>query len=297
MLQSADHLIQLALDEDLDQRGDITTAAMIPPNATAEVRIVAREPGVLAGGVLIECVYQALAKRQRSDGESADVGSVCVEHLLPDGAELKAGTVAAKLSGPVRSLLSGERVVLNFLMHLSGVASLTAAFVQKVRDSGAVILDTRKTLPGYRLLQKYAVRCGGGSNHRMGLFDGMLIKDNHLAAQSSRSPAEAVSVARGYLNSAGLSVPVEIEVDTLDQLSDALSQRPEIVLLDNMSPTQLLKAVELRDRVAPETLLEASGGVTLETVGCIAGTGVERISIGALTHSARSLDLGYDWTT
>jgi nicotinate-nucleotide pyrophosphorylase (carboxylating) len=288
-LECADVLIRLALDEDLQDRGDVTSLATVPEDAHATVNIVCREPGRLCGGVLIDRVYSALC--QRSDDNAA----VDLQVKLPDGAQLEKGSVVASVSGPVRLLLTGERTVLNFLIHLSGIASLTARFVDRATGSDAVILDTRKTLPGYRLLHKYAVRCGGGTNHRMGLFDGMLIKDNHLAARGGSSVADAVAAARTYLNDNALDIPVEVEVDTLDQLKDALAQHPEIVLLDNMTPAQLQQAVSSRNDLSPKTLLEASGGVNLETIGCIAGTGVDRISIGALTHSATALDLGYDW--
>jgi nicotinate-nucleotide pyrophosphorylase (carboxylating) len=289
-LAAADKLIQLALAEDLEDRGDLTSQATVPPKSTAEVNLVARENGVLSGSVLIERVYAALCAVQQHSADSVHV-TMCVQ----DGERVEPGTVVATVVGPVSLLLTGERVVLNFVIHLSGIASLTAEFVHRTNGSRAVILDTRKTLPGFRLLHKYAVRCGGGSNHRIGLFDGMLIKDNHLAARGNDSVADAVAAARSWLKQQDLDLPVEVEVDTLDQLRDALAEQPEIVLLDNMKPTELQAAVTLRDEQSPRTLLEASGGVNLETVGCIAGTGVDRISIGALTHSAPALDFGYDW--
>lgn len=289
-LKSADGLIHLALDEDLQDRGDLTSQATVPDEVVAEVNIVAREDGVLSGGILIARVYEALCQR---DHAPSDQVSVAIH--MADGSVLKPGDHVATVTGPVRLLLTGERIALNFLIHLSGIASLTAKFVRKAEGSRAVILDTRKTLPGYRLLHKYAVRCGGGTNHRMGLYDGMLIKDNHLAARGNRSVADAVRVARSFLAAQSLDLPVEVEVDTLQQLQDALAANPEIVLLDNMKPPQLQQAVALRDQLSPATLLEASGGVNMETVGCIAGTGVDRISIGGITHSAPALDLGYDW--
>ena len=208
---------------------------------------------------------------------------------------MQRGTVLASITGPVRSLLTGERTVLNLMTHLSGIASRTAQFVEQVRGTRAVILDTRKTLPGYRLLQKYAVRCGGGTNHRMGLYDGILIKDNHLAARGESSCAAAVADARRFMLSIDAKATIEIEVDSLKQLRDALQERPEIVLLDNMSVEMLRDAVRIRDENAPQTRLEASGGVTLQTVRAIAETGVERISVGSLTHSSPALDLGFDW--
>lgn len=286
--ESAAPLIELALKEDLLERGDLTSNATIEASATAAVDVVARETGVLSGSVLIEPVHEELNR------QFPGLTPCRVERQLDDGATLQSGDVIATVSGPVRSLLSAERTVLNFLMHLSGVASRTAEFVQRTAGTGAVILDTRKTLPGYRMLQKYAVRCGGGTNHRMGLYDGILIKDNHLAAAAGRV-ADGVVAAREYLSAASLELPVEVEVDTLEQLQDVLEVRPEIVLLDNMQTSQLQQAVRMRNDQSPSTLLEASGGVTLETVGCIAGTGVDRISIGGLTHSAPALDIGYDW--
>ena len=289
-LQSADVIIGLALDEDLHDVGDLTSQATVPIDAVAEVNIVAREAGVLSGGVLIAPVYDALCDRNNVAGDR-----VSVDVHINDGSPLQPGDHVATVFGPVQLLLTGERVALNFLIHLSGIASKTAEFVRRIEGSKAVILDTRKTLPGYRLLHKYAVTCGGGTNHRMGLYDGMLIKDNHLAARGNLSVADAVSTARTYLQGKSLQLPVEVEVDTLQQLKDALASKPEIVLLDNMNPPQLQQAVAIRDELSVGTLLEASGGVNLETVGCIAGTGVDRISIGGLTHSAAALDLGYDW--
>ena len=290
VLKSADPLIRLALDEDLGAQGDITSQALVPWEQSAKVNIVSREAGVLCGVILIPQIYSALTQRLGKPDVQVDV-----RQFVSDGDVIEPGTVVASVTGPVQLLLSGERVVLNFLIHLSGIASRTATFVKKAGDTGVAILDTRKTLPGYRLLHKYAVRCGGGTNHRIGLFDGMLIKDNHLAAQPTPSVADAVSVARDYLHRQSLDLPVEVEVDSLEQLRNALQQRPEIVLLDNMKPTELKQAVTIRNELSPQTLLEASGGVSLETIGCIAASGVDRISIGAVTHSAPALDLGYDW--
>lgn len=289
-LTTADALIDLGLAEDLQQLGDLTSQATVPADRDASVDVVARESGRLSGVVLMERVYAALCRR-----EGRDEGVVRVAVHVEDGSLLEPGTVVATVTGPIQLLLTGERIALNFLIHLSGIASKTAEFVKRSEGSGAVILDTRKTLPGYRLLHKYAVRCGGGVNHRMGLFDGMLIKDNHLAARGNSSVADAVIAAREFLAAKSLDLPVEVEVDTLEQLRDALAAKPEIVLLDNMKPSQLQAAVALRNELAPETRLEASGGVNLETIGCIAGTGVDRVSIGAITHSAPALDLGYDW--
>jgi nicotinate-nucleotide pyrophosphorylase (carboxylating) len=217
-----------------------------------------------------------------------------------DGQVVEVGTRLAEISGSVRDLLTAERPLLNVLCRLSGVATLTRRYVEAVQGTGTYIYDTRKTTPGWRRLEKYAVRCGGGRNHRTGLFDAVLIKDNHLA-WAGVLPGEAVRRAREFLREMlgndhqADSMIVEVEVDTLEQLSDALSTRPDLVLLDNMSLDQLREAVARRNAAAPEVELEASGGVTLETVRAIAETGVERISVGALTHSAIGLDIALDW--
>ncbi len=283
--QAAARLIKLALAEDLGQAGDLTCRALVAAEERAEVLVVARKPGVLAGVPVAEMVFRQFDNR------------VSWSSVIPDGTRLEAGTVAAKLSGPLRSLLTGERTALNFLQHLSGVATLTRRFVDAIAGTKAVILDTRKTLPGWRVLEKYAVRAGGGTNHRMGLYDGCLIKDNHLAAWSEwRKGATIAAAVRAARQQAPPGISVEVEVDTLDQLADALGGGPEIVLLDNMNPAMLAQAVTLRDERAPGVLLEASGGVTLETVAAIARTGVDRISVGALTHSAPALDLAFDWS-
>ena len=277
-------LIDLALPEDLQKTGDLTCRALIRDDEPGRVQVVARNEGVLAGGPVAEMVFAKL---------HADVEWTA---LIEDGTPLQSGDVAATVSGPLPALLIGERTALNFLTHLSGVATLTRAFVDAVAGTDAKILDTRKTLPGYRLLQKYAVRAGGGTNHRLGLYDGVLIKDNHLAAWSEHHQdatiADAVRRSRG---SAPEGCSIEVEVDSIEQLADALNGSPDIVLLDNMDCGTLSEAVALRDASAPNVLLEASGSVTLETVGDIADTGVERISIGALTHSAAALDLAFDW--
>ena len=273
----------MSLDEDLRERGDITCLATIPAELQATVNIVSRQTGIVSGLPMLPIVFEMLP------------GSVSWSLLLSDGDAVQRGTVLASITGPVRSLLTGERTFLNFMTHLSGIASLTAEFIERVRGTRAVILDTRKTLPGYRLLQKYAVRCGGGTNHRMGLFDGILIKDNHLAARGEANCAAAVAAARAFMASLDAKAKIEIEVDSLQQLRDALQERPEIVLLDNMPVEMLREAVAIRDENGPKTLLEASGGVTLQTVRTIAETGVERISVGSLTHSSPALDLGFDW--
>lgn len=293
--QAAFRLIETAFAEDLQGQEDLTTIALVPPQATGVVNIVARQPGVLAGCAVAQLVFQFF-----------DSGVTFIPQLA-DGDSLSPGSCVAELHGPMRSLLTAERTALNFLTLLSGTATLTAKYVAAIQGTPAVILDTRKTLPGLRLLQKYAVRCGGGKNHRMGLHDAVLIKDNHLAwwqagrtaapsmkttDRESHAIAEAVHHVRRSIP-AGISI--EVEVDTLQQLQDVLSATPDIVLLDNMSPDQLIAAVALRNQLAPQVQLEASGGVTLETVAGIARTGIERISVGALTHSAIALDIGFDW--
>ncbi len=278
---AAETLIGLALAEDLGPAGDLTCAALIRPEEQAAVQVVARSDGVLAGSPGGRLVFDRLDPTMLWDAHRRD------------GDAIERGAAVATVSGPLATLLTGERTMLNFMTHLSGVATMTRRFVDAVQGTRAVILDTRKTLPGWRALEKYAVRCGGGINHRMGLYDGVLIKDNHLAAWTeSASIALAVETAR-QRSPAGVSI--EVEVDTLLQLEDALRGHPDIVLLDNMDLDSLRASVGLRDRVAPHVLLEASGGVTLATVAAIAQTGVERISVGGLTHSAPALDLAFDW--
>jgi nicotinate-nucleotide pyrophosphorylase (carboxylating) len=276
-------LVELALEEDLGSTGDLTSQSVIPADLDGRAVLVARAPGVLAGLPAAEETFAQV-----------DPG-VALQLLSDDGRTVAPGDRLAVVSGRMRSILAGERVALNFLQRLSGVATLTARYVAEARDLPVRVLDTRKTTPGWRLLEKYAVRCGGGHNHRMGLHDGVLIKDNHLAALGTRRPdavGEAVRLARGRH---GGAVPVEIEVDTLEQLDAALSARPDMVLLDNMRPEQLREAVRRRNAAAPGVLLEASGGVNLSTLRAIAETGVDRISVGALTHSAPALDIALDY--
>ncbi len=277
-------LLTLALKEDLAEIGDRTCQALIEPTDRAEVHVVARTHGVVAGLPIGALVFDALSNRVAWISETLD------------GSTVEPGQVVARVVGPLKDVLIGERTVLNFLTHLSGIATLTQRFVSETAGTRAVILDTRKTLPGWRSLAKYAVRAGGGTNHRLGLYDGVLIKDNHIAAWSRQvgnsSLAAAVRQAR---SKSPKDLTVEVEVDTLSQLHDALDGKPDIVLLDNMNCDQLKEAVQIRDHAAPHVLLEASGGVTLATVRAIAETGVDRISIGALTHSAPSLDLAFDF--
>ena len=276
-------LIGMALDEDLRGDCDLTSVALVPEDQEGVVQIVARQRGVVAGLPIVQLVFAQIDS------------SVAIDLLCRDGESVMPGRVLANVQGPVRSLLTGERTVLNFLTALSGVATLTHQFVDAAHGTRAKILDTRKTWPGWRLLQKYAVRCGGGTNHRRGLSDGILIKDNHLAAWRTQAPDGSVSAAIRHARQRWPGQAIEVEVDTLAQLNDALHEQPEIVLLDNMKPPRLREAVAIRDRFAPLVLLEASGGVNLETIREIAATGVDRISIGALTHSAPALDVAFDW--
>ena len=281
-------LIRLAVREDLGRGFDLTTVALVPHDARGKAEIVCREAGVVAGLPAAACVLQEM---------HADVEW---EGLVADGTRVVPGTTVARLSGSTRDLLTVERPVLNFIGKLSGIATLTRRYVDQVSDTKVRIYDTRKTTPGWRRLEKYAVRCGGGTNHRTGLFDAVLIKDNHLA-QGNWNPAAAIQAAREFLHQQLEVTPalantiVEIEVDTLDQLSEALQTAPDIALLDNMSCDDLREAVKRRDAAGVTTELEASGGITLETLRAIAETGIDRISVGALTHSAVGMDLGLDW--
>lgn len=279
---AADTLIRLALAEDLGDTGDRTSLATIPATAQATAAFVARSAGVVAGLPIAQWVCEAVSR------ELSFVPAV------PDGTATSRGLVLAQVTGPLQAILAAERTALNFLQRLSGIASLTRQFVDAVRGYRVQILDTRKTTPGWRLLEKYAVRAGGGTNHRLGLFDGILIKDNHLAGLGG-DIRRAIAAARSYPGNANL--PVEVEVDSLEQLEMALAAQADIVLLDNMSLEQLRAAVTRRQTTAPHVLLEASGGVNLHTVRDIAATGVDRISVGALTHSAPALDIGLDYVS
>jgi nicotinate-nucleotide pyrophosphorylase (carboxylating) len=275
-------VIDLALAEDLGATGDRTSIATIPATTPGQAAFVARSSGVVAGLPAAEMVCNATD------------ATLQFNIVTPDGQRVAAGTTLATVAGSLRAILAAERTALNFLQRMSGVATLTRKFVDAAAGFKAKLLDTRKTTPGWRLLEKYAVRCGGGTNHRMGLFDGILIKDNHLAGLGG-DVRKAVEQARAYPGNAGL--PVEVEVDTLEQLEVALAVRADIVLLDNMTLEQLQLAVTRRDAVAPGVLLEASGGVNLTTVRDIAATGVDHISVGALTHSASALDIALDYIT
>lgn len=273
-------LIELALAEDLGATGDRTSLATIPRDATGSAAFVVRRPGTIAGIPAARLVCRSIDP------------ALVFEAMAEDGAGVERGTQIATVSGSLRSILAAERTALNFLQRLSGIATLTRQYVNAASGFAARILDTRKTTPGWRRLEKYAVRMGGGLNHRIGLFDGILIKDNHLAGLQGDIQS-AVRTARADPDNAGLSV--EVEVDSLEQLDQALAIRADIVLLDNMSVDQLRAAVARRNAQAPGVLLEASGGVNLTTVRDMAATGVDRISVGAITHSAPALDIALDY--
>jgi nicotinate-nucleotide pyrophosphorylase (carboxylating) len=286
-------LVRWAVAEDLERQQDWTTVALVPAGAIGRAAMAARRAGVVAG---LPAARLALAEMD---------SRIELRELVAEGSSVAGGTQLAQVTGPARSLLTTERIVLNLVGRLSGIATLTRRYVEAVAGTKARIYDTRKTMPGWRRLEKYAVRQGGGFNHRLGLFDAVLIKDNHLRLGAEAlggahfTPAEAVRRTKAFLIAAfpERSAPmiVEAEVDTLDQLREVLPERPDIVLLDNMSLDDLRAAVALRNATAPQVELEASGGVQLETVGQIASTGVDRISVGALTHSAAWFDVGLDW--
>ena len=272
-----DELVRTALHEDLGRAGDLTTDAIVPAGELGQGHFVAREPGVVSGLAVVARVFAVLDP------------AVTLRAAVPDGAPVVAGTVVATVEGPLRAILTGERTALNLLCHLSGVATATARLVGLIAGTGATIVDTRKTTPGLRGLEKAAVRDGGGSNHRFGLDDAILIKDNHLAVAGGVAPAIAAARRR-----AGHLVKIEVEVDTLDQLDEALAAGADIVLLDNFAPAELREAVR---RSAGRALLEASGRIDAATVRTVAETGVDLISSGALTHSAPILDIGLDIET
>lgn len=267
-----DRIARAAIAEDVGG-GDLTTEATVAEDATCTARLLVKEPGVVCGLQAAEAVFHVLDR------------SVSFEWFAADGDRFSEGAAVARISGRTRAVLTGERTALNLLGRLSGIATLTSRFVDAIEGTGAEILDTRKTTPGLRALEKYAVRCGGGRNHRFGLDDGILVKDNHLRAAGGVRPAVEL------LRAAGSGLPIEVEAETLDDVREALAAGAEQILLDNMPPALLREAVQLVDGKAT---LEASGGVSLETVREIAETGVDFISVGALTHSARSLDVSLE---
>ncbi len=299
-------IVRLAVREDLDRGQDWTSLSLISAEATDVATVVAREQGVVAGLLASQLALQEMA---------TDI--VWSPHVQ-DGDAVVSGQPLASLAGSTRDILTTERIILNLLGKLSGIATLTRQYVDLTADSHAEIYDTRKTTPGWRRLEKYAVRCGGGHNHRTGLFDAILIKDNHLASAARQEvrtpdilgvsentsprcgPVVAVEKVREFMVAnprlAVNEMVIEIEVESLDQLSELLPAAPDIILLDNMSIDQLRQAVALRDDVNDQVMLEASGGVNLANVSEIAATGIDRISVGALTHSACALNVALDWS-
>lgn len=271
-------LIETALEEDVG-RGDATTEATVPNYAFSKALLNAREDIVLSGINLACAVFKKLDP------------SIYFEPLHADGEKIESGKTIAVVKGRTRPILTGERVALNFLQRLSGIATLTNNFVEKIKGTNAKILDTRKTTPGLRRLEKYAVRCGGGLNHRMGLYDQILIKDNHLAALKDEKPNPVFSAVK-RARASYPSLIIEVEADTIEQVQYALEAGADIILLDNMSIEEIKQAVKL---VAGRAKLEASGGVNINTVRAIAETGVDYISVGAITHSARAVDIALDF--
>jgi nicotinate-nucleotide pyrophosphorylase (carboxylating) len=271
----ASEFVQRVLAEDLGKGGDVTSAATIPSDATLTADMNCRQAIVVAGLELAAAFFKSLDT------------DVAVELLVNDGDRIQHGTTLMRLAGNARAMLAAERAALNTLQHLSGIATLTRQYVDAIAGTGAVLIDTRKTIPGLRVLEKYAVRMGGGENHRMRLDDGVLIKDNHVAVCGG--VAEAVRRAKA----ANTGLQVQVEVDRLDQIEPALSAGADRLLLDNMDPARLREAVRLVGGRAP---LEASGGVTLETIRFLAETGVDFISVGRITQSAPAVDIGLDYS-
>jgi nicotinate-nucleotide pyrophosphorylase (carboxylating) len=268
-------LVRAALVEDLGLAGDLTTNAIVPPEAKTRALFAARKPGVIAGLDLAKLSFELVDP------------SLSFSVVKPDGTHVETGETIATVSGKAAPILVGERVALNFLGHMSGIASATARFVEAVESYDAKIVCTRKTTPGLRAIEKYAVRAGGGQNHRFGLYDEVLIKDNHIAIAGSVTAA-----LRRARHGVGHMVKIEVEVDSLDQLREALTEKPDVILLDNMSPAQLAEAVRI---IGGRAITEASGGVSPENVAAIAASGVDLIAIGWLTHSAPVLDIGLDF--
>lgn len=275
----AREVIRRALDEDLRYGPDVTTEATVPADATTTAALVAREPGVIAGCDVALLVLD----------EVLGMGGYRVLDRLADGDSVEPGAAVLRVEAPTRGLLTAERTLLNLVCHLSGVATATRQWVDAVAGTRAIVRDTRKTLPGLRALQKYAVRVGGGQNHRMGLGDAALIKDNHVAAAGS------VVAALRAVSAAAPELPCEVEVDSLEQLDEVLAEPVELVLLDNFQVWQAQMAVQRRDARAPGVKLESSGGLTLDNAHAYAATGVDYLAVGALTHSVQVLDIGLDF--
>lgn len=281
-------LVSLAIREDNDVDGDITSKSLIPESAPGRAAVVARGKGVAAGLVFAQELLQMVDARLTWEG------------VANDGDLLEKGSVLGYVAGPTLAMLTAERLLLNLVGRLSGVATLARQYVDAIAGTKAHIYDTRKTTLGWRRLEKYAVRCGGARNHRSGLYDAVLIKDNHLAfgGISDFGPAEAVRRSRKYLLETfkGREIPMlEIEVDSLEQLAQVLPENPDVVLLDNMSPEMMREAVRMRDEAGSTAELEASGGINLDTARAKAESGVDRVSVGAITHSAKTFDIGLDW--
>lgn len=270
--------VRAALAEDVGT-GDVTTLATVPENAVANALMVAREPLTVAGVEFVECAFRELST------------SVTIARVVSDKQRIGAGETILKISGPTRAILTAERVALNFVQRLSGIATITAKYVDAVQETKARILDTRKTTPGWRRFEKYAVACGGGTNHRIGLFDAILIKDNHLAMLRDEPP-NAIEAAVRRSREKYPNLPVEVEADTPQQVEQALFAQADIILLDNMDLQQLRTAVGW---IAGRAKTEASGGITLANVRAVAETGVDFISTGSITHSAPAVDIGLDF--
>jgi nicotinate-nucleotide pyrophosphorylase (carboxylating) len=283
-LESLQPLLTLALDEDIGP-GDLTTDVLIGSEAAAEGRLLASMDGVVAGLLFVAPILDRVDTR------------LLFRPAVKDGARIRQGRPLGTIRGPVRPMLTAERTVLNFLQSLSGIATLTRKYVDAVAGTGAVVLDTRKTTPGWRYLEKYAVRMGGGINHRTGLHDGVLIKDNHLAIRAPNHVGETVAgLIREARQRISREIPIQVEIQVLDYLEEVLAAAPDVVLLDNMTVDLIREAVRRRDRAFHDggPALEASGGITLQNVRAVAETGVDRISVGALTHSAPILDISLD---
>jgi nicotinate-nucleotide pyrophosphorylase (carboxylating) len=270
-------LVIAAVDEDLAGGIDVTTTATVPDDQVGEATFGARASGVIAGVPVVLAVLDVVCE-----------GRHTAEVVVDDGARVVAGDILLRVRAPMRRLLTAERTALNFIGHLSGIATATSRWADALEGTRAVVRDTRKTTPGLRLLEKYAVRCGGGRNHRMSLSDAALVKDNHVIA------AGGVAAAFTAVRQLAADIPVEIEVDDLDGLVEALEAGADVVLLDNFDVDMMRAAVDARDRIAPSAVLEASGGLTIDTATEVGRTGVDYIAVGELTHSARVLDIGLD---
>jgi len=291
LYRAAEPLIKLAVKEDAPRLDLVDARLIVDPELQGEARILANSEGIFAGGWLVAQIAGHYDP------------TMVVDVVVRDGTRVKAGQVLVKISGSVANIVTAERIFLNFVSRISGIATMTGKCVTAVADSHAVITDTRKTLPGYRVLDKYGVQCGGGKNHRMHLCDGVMIKDNHISAMNNMTIGQMVQQVRTALKRRKRNIPIWVEIDRLDQLPDALEGGPNVILLDNMSLQQLRTAVQTRNdwfaqsdyksnRTVP--LLEASGGVDLSNIGDVGRTGVERIAVGALTHSAPALDLSLE---